>query len=146
MTAKEFKARQIYLREQNAKQPDTLAHVPKRDWPTFPGLRPDAVMRSKTFLVQIFCGEEWVRLSFCRTAIGRDGHWLEGITWEELQRLKREAGYGEFDAVEAYPRDRDVVNVANMRHLWVPLKAPLPFAWRAKVVADGESAELEEGE
>lgn len=132
MTAKEFKARQLYLREQNAKWPDALAYVTKNDWPVFHGTRPDAVMRSKTFLAQIYIGEEWVRLSFSRNAIGRDGHWIDGITWDELQRLKREAGYGAFDAVEAYPRDRDVVNVANMRHLWVPLKATLPFLWRGK--------------
>jgi hypothetical protein len=33
------------------------------------------------------------------------------------------------DAVEVYPPAGDVVNVANMRHLWV-LRDRLPFAWR----------------
>ena len=31
-------------------------------------------------------------------------------------------------AVEVFPADDQVVNVANMRHLWV-LPEPLPFAW-----------------
>lgn len=32
-------------------------------------------------------------------------------------------------AVEIYPAERDIVNVANMRHLWV-LPERLPFGWR----------------
>ena len=31
--------------------------------------------------------------------------------------------------MEVYPRTADLVNVANMRHLWV-LPELLPFAWR----------------
>jgi hypothetical protein len=37
-------------------------------------------------------------------------------------------GFGAADALEVYPRDGDVVNVANIRHLWV-LRDPLPWAW-----------------
>ncbi|WP_438839413.1 DUF7694 domain-containing protein [Helicobacter pylori] len=44
-----------------------------------------------------------------------------------MQRLKNEAGYGEF---EVYPRKGDVINVANMRHLFV-MAGSLEFAWRA---------------
>jgi hypothetical protein len=36
--------------------------------------------------------------------------------------------------VEIYPRDRDIVNIANMRHLWV-MAEPLALGWFA---AEGE--------
>ena len=72
-----------------------------------------------------------VRLSVNRTAI-EGPRWKEGVSWDELQAIKRQCGYGDHDAVEVFPRDVDVVNVANMRHLWILDPAqPLPFAWRA---------------
>jgi hypothetical protein len=55
--------------------------------------------------------------------------WADGITWDTLQLLKRECGHGERWAVEVYPPDTDIVNVANMRHLWL-LRAPPPFGFR----------------
>jgi len=71
-----------------------------------------------------------VRLSVLRTSLDTAGGWQQDITWEELQRLKREAGYGDHDAVEVFPPDADVVNVANIRHLWILEPGHLPFAWR----------------
>jgi hypothetical protein len=72
-----------------------------------------------------------VRLSACRTDwVARQNRWAEIDGWDTMQRIKNECGYGDFDAVEVYPRDADLVNVANMRHLWV-LKRPLGFAWRS---------------
>ncbi len=50
------------------------------------------------------------------------------MTWEELQEIKRQVGIGDFFAVEIFQRDKDIVNVANMRHLWV-LPDPLDFGW-----------------
>ena len=35
-----------------------------------------------------------------------------------------------WDAVECFPRDADVVNVANMRHLFVFLTENPPYFWR----------------
>lgn len=117
------------LERENRKHPATLQEVPRHEWPN-----PDApqvrVLRSRDFLVQIW--EEplptLVRLSVSRTTHNGQ-RWDDGITWDELQRIKREAGYGNHDAVEVFPADRDVVNVANMRHLFV-LADPLSFAWR----------------
>lgn len=68
------------------------------------------------------------RLTVNRTEMGRDGRWRDGITWDELQDLKRQAGYGEAMAVEVYPPDSEVVNVANMRHLWIVDPRAVPFA------------------
>lgn len=47
----------------------------------------------------------------------RDGG--DGIPWDDLQVMKRLAGYGDDYAIEVYPADRDIVNDANIRHLWV---------------------------
>ena len=69
-------------------------------------------------MVQEFHEGKNIRLSVNRTMPGKDS-WLEDITWEELQTVKREVGYGDRLAVEIYPEDVNIVNVANMRHLWI---------------------------
>ena len=120
-----------YMQEQNVRYPAHLVEVPRDEWPEYvpPGLL--TAYRSKTYLVQVFNeGKDGVlvRLSVIRTGITPKGGWLQDIPWEDLQRLKREAGYADFDAVEVYPQDGDVVNVANIRHLWV-MAHPLRFKW-----------------
>ena len=116
----------------NAKLPVTLQEVPRDQWPDSQARNPllVRVLRSRGFLVQVFSedGPAELRLSILRTTLDGD-RWQDGISWEELQRLKAEAGYGGRDAVEVYPADRDVVNVANIRHLWV-MREPVAFAWR----------------
>lgn len=70
-----------------------------------------------------------VRLTIQRTTLLDDGQWLDGITWEDLQRVKNECGFAALDAVEIYPAAGDVVNVANLRHLWI-LPEPFYLTWR----------------
>lgn len=43
----------------------------------------------------------------------------DGITWDELQQIKSDCGFGDFDAIEFYPKDSDVINNGNLRHLYV---------------------------
>lgn len=120
------------LERDNAKLPAMLIEFPCQ--PESGQIDPKRfkVMRSRYFLVQFFQEEEGlVRLSINRTTHNGE-RWDEGITWEELQQLKREAGYGDCDAMEIYPRDVDVVNVANMRHLWVRTAGFISFAWRSR--------------
>lgn len=51
----------------------------------------------------------------------------DGITWDELQRAKCEAGFPEETAIEIYPPQSEVVYEANIRHLWVvPWGVDLP--------------------
>lgn len=131
VSALEIKLKREYLKAEAKKWPDRLTPVPVEDWPpSFHTLKrkPTGVMRSRTFLAQFFSGAGAVRMSVCRTAIDDDGNWLEKITWDELQQLKSEAGYGYWWAVEIYPADSEVVNVANMRHLWLLDKKP-EYAW-----------------
>lgn len=83
-------------------------------------------------LVQVFDeGNGLYRLTVNLLALGGNGRWKDGISWDRLQEIKDAVGFAGQDAVEVYPAAQDVVNVANMRHLWV-LPEKLPFAWRHK--------------
>ena len=96
---------------------------------------PTKAWRSKKYLVQIWdeATAEYPalkRLSISRSLLAENGHWQDQLTWDELQVIKREIGFGEWYAIEAYPRDSDLVNVANIRHLWL-LDKPLGIGWFA---------------
>lgn len=124
------------MKRDNLQWPVKLADVPRASWPAevFEDCAPRLqVMRSRTFLVQIFAEDGgMLRLSINRTEWDeRQNRFREDIAWDDLQRLKAEAGFGDRLAVETFPPDRLIVNVANMRHLWVmPAGAErLPFVW-----------------
>lgn len=131
------RAQRRQVARENARQPAVLTEVPRHLWPDplAPQLR---VLRSREYLVQEFeaAGPAVVRLSINRVELAGD-RWVDGISWEELQRIKSECGYGQADAVEIYPPKDDEVNVANMRHLWV-LRDPLSFAWRSHAALQRE--------
>lgn len=120
-----------YMQRENAKWPNTLKEWSRSEWPVD---HPEILRlwRSRGFLVQEHQAPPpaIVRLSILRTALDSGGGWQQDISWEELQRLKREAGYGGHEAVEVFPPDADVVNVANIRHLWILPAGHLPFVWR----------------
>lgn len=120
-----------YMQREALKWPLALKEWPREEWPS-PNPEVSRVWRSRGFLVQQYeaVAPAIARLSILRTAIDSRGGWQQDITWEELQRLKHEAGYGDCEAVEVFPTDRDVVNVANIRHLWILPAGLLPFVWR----------------
>lgn len=110
----------------------TLMPAPKSSWPTScPDPARVAVFVSSKFLVQVFEGPVAIRLSVNRVKRKASGKWRDEITWDELMQIKRDIGMGDRFAVEIYPEDEHIVNVANMRHLWV-LPEALPFGWRNK--------------
>lgn len=132
------------LERQNAKEPRELRLVPRDEWPLEhqggPILR---VWRSRDFLVQEYAEATpaLVRLSVLRTTLDpKVGRWVDGITWDELQSIKAQCGYGQQDALELYPSDADVVNVANLRHLWV-MAFPVSFAWRYRRSGSSQGAQ-----
>jgi len=117
------------LERDNAKRPAVLTPVPREQWPLPVNATRTAVLLSREYLVQVFDEGDGVRrISANRTTARPDGRWGDGLTWDEMQEIKRQIGMGDRYAVEVYPRDRDVVNVANMRHLWV-LPEPLSIGW-----------------
>lgn len=116
------------LEKENAKQPRTLQPVPRSEWPDHPR-QPKEVWSSRDYLVQVYAEPSGMeRLSISRTSLQGE-RWADGLSWEDLMGLKRQCGRGDRDALEVYPADKDVVNVANMRHLWLPPE-PVAFAWR----------------
>lgn len=133
MTRADPRAKQKQLNQQNRLWPVTLVQVPREQWPASAAPNLLELWRSRRFLVQVYDEstetESFRRLSVQRTALGEDGHWVAGLSWDDLQQIKRECGYGAHDAVEIYPPDVDVVNVANIRHLWVFME-PFRLTWR----------------
>jgi hypothetical protein len=71
------------------------------------------VWESDVYNVYAFFDKSAVRLDIER----KDGK--DGIQWQELQQIKNECGFANFDAVELYPAEKDVINTGNWRHLYV---------------------------
>lgn len=68
---------------------------------------------------------------FARLTIMRADKSDTPMSWEELQGVKSACGFSTLDAVEVYPRDCDVINTGNARHLYLFANL-LPFAMRIK--------------
>ncbi|HBL8902008.1 TPA: hypothetical protein LTW63_004002 [Enterobacter hormaechei] len=109
----------------------TLKSVPKESWPIkMYDPKRSQVWVNAYFLVREFKEADGViRLSINTTSMGGSGRWKDGITWDALQEIKNAVGYQDRDAVEIFPAQKDLVNVANMRHLWI-VPESIPFAWR----------------
>lgn len=136
MTDEEVRQRRRHLFEQKKFWPVKMTPLPDDQWPP-QGLTALCksrgnlieVWRSKEFLCQVFQEpNNIVRLSVLRIEMEKNGHWKDGISWDDLMRVKNEVGRGTAFAIEMYPADKDVVNVSNIRHLWI-LTEPLPFMW-----------------
>lgn len=112
----------------------TMQEVPRELWPEAQRNHPAApeqVFMSRDFMAQLHTANPPAMARLSIHSVHRNGNgWLDNIPWETLQRIKAECGLGDVDAIEIYPRERDVVNVANIRHLWLVPQSYLPFAWR----------------
>ena len=119
------------LERANARQPARMTIIPRESWPSSAGDRLRGVWRSRDFLAQLAVEPSGaMRLSVNRTRLDSLGdRWDDNISWDELMRVKRECGFGDLWAVEVMPADAHIVNVANMRHLWLMAEAP-QFAWK----------------
>ena len=71
------------------------------------------VWEDDVYQVAGFLDQNTIRLDICRKDM------KDGLGWNDLQLIKTKCGFGEFDAVEFYPRDKDVLNTANIRHLYL---------------------------
>lgn len=125
-----------HMAREATKYPDHLVQIPKDEWPESKsqGTRPIEAWRSRDYLVQVYleplpCA---ARLSILRTSLDSSGGWKQDIPWTELQRLKSECGFKDEWAVEIYPPDSKIVNVASIRHIFVVPVELVPFAWGAQ--------------
>lgn len=109
------------------------AHRTATDSRLWPTAAPIEAWRSSNFGVSVYAeagGAE--RISVARAAINVfSGRWVDDIAWEDLMQIKNEIGRGDKWAVELFPPDKEIVNGANMRHLWI-LPEPPPYGWRNK--------------
>lgn len=119
------KAQENYIKQRFSKK---LQEIPFEQWPIKDDPKRIKVFCSQSFLVQIFRDEKGVRISVNRSVIGTRS-WQENITWDELQDIKNSVGYADYWAVECYPPTDNVVNVTNMRHLWI-LPEPPQYGWK----------------
>lgn len=111
-----------------------LQPLHRSEWPFgFQTSLPDAVYLSRNFLVQVFESGDYLRLSVTKCKVGnmlKGRTFADGVSWNELQDIKRQVGLGDRFAVEIYPEDDRIVNDANMRHLWIfPAGERLTCAW-----------------
>lgn len=133
--SKEIRQKQAYLRSVNKNYTASMVKIPHTDWPGHAHLKmgPVAVFRSSQFLAQVFDELDGARrISIQRTMIDEEGEWLQGISWDDLMRVKTQCGYPNVWAVEIYPSTDQIVNVANMRHIWL-LPHPPDFAWKSAI-------------
>lgn len=92
-------------------------------WTSYFGELSIGAWESETYIAAAFQDGEAIRLDIQR----KDEK--DGISWDELQRIKNECGFEDKDAVEFYPRQKDVINTANYRHLYI-YGTPLPLVRR----------------
>lgn len=86
--------------------------------------------QSRDFLAVLYQDRDALRLTINRTRRDtRLDDWVDGITWDELMTVKAQCGFADTWALEIYPPNSEVVNVANMRHLWLHDDPP-PFGWQ----------------
>ena len=135
------RAMAAHSKREAAKRPEKLTEIPRSEWPQSQRLSmsaPSRAWHSQEFLIQLYDAgtrenRAVLRLSICRVILKDDGRWNENISWDDLMRAKQEVGFGDWYAIEVYPRDEEIVNGANMRHLWL-LDEPLDIGWfKAKI-------------
>jgi hypothetical protein len=133
VNAKEHAAKVRYLTQENRRYSEVLEELPKSEWPpSWAALKasPVRILRSRRYLAQVHAPANGAtRLTVCHAMIDREGNWLQDFSWEELMEIKGQCGFADCWAVEIFPDENEVVNVANMRHLWIVETAPA-FAWR----------------
>ena len=103
-----------------------MREVPRDQWPLMTEFEtvPLKVWLSSDYLAVLYeqRADGCKRLTVNRTRRNGKG-WRDGITWDELQRVKNECLGPDVWCVENYPSEDKLVNVSNMRHLFV-LDAP----------------------
>jgi hypothetical protein len=126
------------LKDKNSTVGNKLVQVPKDEWPhqliDSKGLQ--RVWRSREFLVQEHLENGYIRLSIIDVreikAFGKQEYrYGSDITWDDLQKIKAKVGYGDRCAVEIFPPDQLLVNIQNIRHLWILDEVP-PYCWGAQ--------------
>lgn len=127
-----------------------MVEVGRADWPFFANLETEAlrVWRSADYMAVLYRQriDGRVRLTVnstrtkpvpvSRSRTGKD--FRDGITWDELQRVKNECLGPETWCVEVYPAQSECLDIMNQRHLWVLDDAPETRFPTEKFVSDAD--------
>lgn len=115
------------MQKENRKRPKKLEMIDIADVPS-KGNKPLVAWASRDFLVQMYDDNGYTRITINRTSIDNEGNWVDGITWDEIQKIKTDIGFHDYWALEVFPPNNHVVNVSNMRHIFLFQHKP-DFAW-----------------
>lgn len=100
---------------------ERMQRIPMEKWPVV-ALESDVldVWQSRDYLAVLYQQKAngWKRLTV-NSVRRKGGTWRDGITWDELQRIKNECLGEDVWCIENYPAQSKLVNVSNMRHLFV---------------------------
>lgn len=118
-----------------------MREVPADEWPIVVGFEciPLGVWVDNEFLAVLYeqRADGSRRLTVNRRRRnGKD--WRDGITWDDLQRIKNECLGPETWCIESYPSESALVNVSNQRHLFVLNEPPTHKFPTESAVSDGE--------
>lgn len=101
----------------------SMEELRRDEWPLMLGIEsvPLRVWRSRDYLAVLYEQRADGNRRLTVNSLRRDPHgrWRDGITWDELQRVKDECLGPETWCVEVYPAESALVNENNQRHLWV---------------------------
>lgn len=141
----EAKRRRKLMNASNKQYGPILVELKKEDWPkdldSIPGSPLVEMWRSNRYAVRVYDENNCKRISVNRTTFNNDGSYKANISWDELQNIKTHIGFGDKDAIEIYPNDKDVVNNSNVRHIWI-MPSPLGCVWRQKVIKPEDSEDF----
>lgn len=82
-------------------------------WQSYFGEHSIGVWEDDTYFAAAFKEGDIIRLDLHR----KDNK--DGITWDEIQRIKDLCGFEDKDAIEFYPAKNDVLNNGNFRHIYI---------------------------
>jgi hypothetical protein len=123
-----------YVRASLAPHHRVMRPLPEQQWAELPTVVATvlACWGSRDYLAALWDDRGRHRLSINSTMWDTlTDRWRDGLTWDELMTVKEQCGFGDRWAVECYPPTHEVVDDANMRHLWL-LPAPPETAWRTE--------------
>lgn len=128
-------ARRVHSRHMVEQPMDWLDEFLQDDEHPGPDAEPVRLWRSRDYQAMLYIDHDsgMKRLAITRVQFDKyTGEYRDGISWDSLQRIKNETVGEDTWAVECYPPERYLQNVANMRHLWILDEEPR-FGWKQPV-------------
>lgn len=123
-----------------------MTEVPKERWPIFPAMEsiPLKCWMSNDYLAvlyeQRYDGNKRLTVNSTR---GNGKSFRDGITWDELYRIKNECLGEDVWCIESYPSADKLVNVSNQRHLFIVENPPKERFPEASIYTKEEQAAIE---